>query len=106
VAWRKTRSKRKVGASSDEAGLEGLRAELEQEHDRLPADEGDFENYKAPGERDRDVAAGGKRDLLIALVDLADGFDRALVHVGESPDAVRRALRDAAPAGQRVEAEG
>jgi molecular chaperone GrpE len=80
-------------AGSDEAGLESLRAELEQEHDRYLRTRADFENYRRRVERDRDVAARqAKRDLLLALVDLADGFDRALVHVGESPDSVAAGL--------------
>ena len=53
----------------------------------------DFENYRRRVERDRDVAARqGKRDLLMALVDLADGFDRALAHVDDSPDSVAAGL--------------
>jgi molecular chaperone GrpE len=44
-------------------------------------------------ERERDVAGRqAKRDLLLALVDLADGFERALVHVGESPASVAEGL--------------
>jgi len=80
-------------ASSDEAGLEGLRAELEQEQARHLRTRADFENYRRRIERDRDVAARqAKRELLRALVDLADGFDRALVHIDESPDSVAAGL--------------
>lgn len=80
-------------ASSEPAGVEGLRAELEQEHDRYLRTRADFENYRRRVERDRDVATRqGKRDLLKALVDLADGFDRALAHVAESPDSVAAGL--------------
>ena len=80
-----------VGA--DEAGAEGLRAELQEEHDRYLRTRADFENYRRRVERDRDVAARqGKRELLLALVDLADGFDRALVHVDESPESVAAGL--------------
>lgn len=76
-------------ASSEQAGVEGLRAELRQEHDRYLRTRADFENYRRRVERDRDVAARqAKRGLLLALVDLADGFDRALVHIDESPDSV------------------
>ena len=78
---------------SDEAGVEGLRAELQQEHDRHLRTRADFENYRRRVERDRDVAARqAKRDLLLALVELADGFERALVHVDESPDSVAAGL--------------
>jgi molecular chaperone GrpE len=77
----------------EQAGVEGLRAELEQEHDRYLRTRADFENYRRRVERDREVAAReGKRELLKALVDLADGFDRALAHIDESPDAVAAGL--------------
>jgi molecular chaperone GrpE len=77
----------------DETGVEGLRAELEQEHDRYLRTRADFENYRRRVERDRDVAARqAKRGLLQALVDLADGFERALAHVDESPDSVAAGL--------------
>jgi molecular chaperone GrpE len=80
-------------ASSEQAEVEGLRAELEQEHDRYLRTRADFENYRRRVERDRDVAARqAKRGLLLALVDLADGFDRALVHINESPDSVAEGL--------------
>ena len=94
--------------SSDEPAVEELRAELEQEHDRYLRTRADFENYRRRVERDRDVAARqAKRDLLKALVDLADGFDRALVHVGESPDAVAAGLFGMQrQLGRVLEAEG
>jgi molecular chaperone GrpE len=79
--------------SSEPAGVEELRAELRQEHDRYLRTRADFENYRRRVERDRDVAARqAKRELLKALVDLADGFDRALAHVDESPDSVAAGL--------------
>ncbi len=80
-------------ATPEEAGVEGLRAELQQEHDRYLRTRADFENYRRRVERDRDVAARqAKRKLLLALVDLADGFDSALVHIDESPDSVAAGL--------------
>jgi molecular chaperone GrpE len=83
-------------ASSEPAepvGVELLRDELQQEHDRYLRTRADFENYRRRVERDRDVAARqAKRELLLALVDLADGFDRALVHIDESPDSVAAGL--------------
>ena len=74
---------------SDDTGDLELRAELLREHDRHLRPRADFENYRRRVERDRDLAARqAKRGLLRALVDLADGFDRALRHVDESPDSV------------------
>jgi molecular chaperone GrpE len=78
---------------SEPAGVEDLRAELQHEHDRTLRAKADFENYRRRVERDRDTAARqAKRDLLRALVDLADGFDRALAHMDESPAAVAEGL--------------
>lgn len=73
----------------EQAELAGLPAELEQERDRHLRTRADFENYRRRVERDRDVAARqAKRGLLLALVELADGFERALTHVDESPGSV------------------
>lgn len=94
--------------SPDEAEVEGLRAELQQEHDRYLRTRADFENYRRRVERDRDVAARqAKRQLLLALVDLADDFDRALVHIDESPDSVAAGLHGMRRRlGRLLEAEG
>jgi molecular chaperone GrpE len=79
--------------SSAQATAEEMGAELQQERDRHLRTRADFENYRRRVERDRDLAGRqAKRGLLLALVDLADGFDRALVHIGESPDPVASGL--------------
>jgi molecular chaperone GrpE len=95
-------------ATSEQAGVEELRAELQQEHDRYLRTRADFENYRRRVERDRDVAARqAKRELLLALVDLADGFERALAHVDESPDSVAEGLHGMQRRlGSLLEAEG
>ena len=78
---------------SEQAELEGLRAEVKDERDRALRARAELENYRRRVERDRDVAARqAKRALLLALVDLADGFDRALAHVDESPESVAEGL--------------
>ncbi len=82
------------GESTEETAVEALRTQLRQECDRHLRTRADFENFRRRVERDRDVAARqAKRDLLLALVDLADGFDRALAHIDESPDSVAAGLR-------------
>lgn len=92
----------------DENGVEGLRAELEQEHDRHLRTRADFENYRRRVERDRDVAARqAKRELLLALVDMADDFERAVVHIDESPGSVAAGLDAMARRlGSVLEAQG
>ena len=53
------------------------------------------------------AARQAKRDLLLALVDLADGFDRALAHIDESPDSVAAGLGGMQRRlGSLLEAEG
>lgn len=80
-------------ALPEQAAVEELRVELRQERDRHLRTRADFESYRRRVERDREVAARqAKRGLLLALVDLADGFDRALVHIGGSSDAVAAGL--------------
>jgi molecular chaperone GrpE len=72
---------------------EGLRADLQKEQESHLRTRADFENYRRRVERDRDVAAReARRELLLELVELADGFDRALAHVDESPDSVAAGL--------------
>ena len=81
-----------IAGPSDPA-LEGVRAELQQERDRHLRTRADFENYRRRVERDREVASRqAKRSLLLSLVDMADGFDRALLHVEDSPDSVAAGL--------------
>ncbi len=78
---------------SEQPETDALRAELHQEQDRHLRTRADFENYRRRVERDRSAAAReAKRGLLLSLVDLADGFDRALIHLDGSPDSVAQGL--------------
>lgn len=81
--------------ATDEArgDVASLMAELQQERDRHLRTRADFENYRRRAERDREAAAAqGRQDLLLALVELADDFDRAVAHVDETSDAVALGL--------------
>ena len=95
-------------AGAEHVALEHLRGELQKEQESHLRSRADFENYRRRVERDRDVAARqAKRELLFALVDLADGFDRALAHVAESPDSVAAGLYGMRRRlGSLLEAEG
>ena len=74
--------------------VEELRAELQHERDHYLRMKADFDNYRRRAERERDLAVRqAKRQLLVALVELADGFDRALAHLDESPASVAAGLR-------------
>jgi molecular chaperone GrpE len=97
-----------VLTSSEPAEVEELRATLQQEQDRHQRTRADYEGYRRRIERDRDVAVRrAKRELLLALADLADGFDRALAHVDGSPEAVTAGLYGMRRRlGSLLEAEG
>jgi molecular chaperone GrpE len=74
--------------------LAAVQEELLLERDRHLRTRADFENYRRRVERDREAAGRqARRDLLRALVDLADGFDRALAHLDESPASVAAGVR-------------
>ncbi len=77
----------------DAVAVESLREELLREQDRYLRTRAEFENYRRRAERERETSGNQARsDLLLALVDLADGFDRALAHVNDSPDSVAAGL--------------
>jgi molecular chaperone GrpE len=94
--------------TAEQAALAGLRSELQREQERHLRTRADFENFRRRVERDRDVAARqAKRALLHALVELADGFGRARLHVGSSPEAVAAGLDGMERRlGSLLEAEG
>jgi molecular chaperone GrpE len=78
---------RDVAVQPDER--ERLQADARREHDLYLRALADFENYRRRVERDRaQTAAVGKRDLLLSLVDVLDGFDRALPYLAGAPPAV------------------
>jgi molecular chaperone GrpE len=77
-----------------EPEVERLREELAQERERGLRTLADFDNYRRRVRRERaDAELAGKRDIILALLDVSDDFDRALAHVGEAPDAVADGLR-------------
>lgn len=79
---------------TEEPGMEEALSELRGEKERHVRLKADFENYKRRTERDREAASNrAERRLLLALVDLADGFDRALAHVDDSPLSVAAGVR-------------
>jgi molecular chaperone GrpE len=73
----------------NKGSYEDLTDERER-HLRLLAE---FDNYRRRTKEDRALAEEtGKRDVLLALLDVMDDFDRALLHIGERKDAVADGL--------------
>ena len=75
-----------TATADPQAEIERLQAELRREHDMYLRALADFENYRSRVDRDRAKSAdSGKRDLIVPLLDVVDGFDRALAHATEVP---------------------
>jgi molecular chaperone GrpE len=71
-----------------------LTEELDTERERGLRLLAEFDNYRRRTRRERALAEqNGKREVLLALLDVMDDFDRALLHLGEAPDAVADGLR-------------
>lgn len=68
--------------------------ELRREHDVYLRNLADFDNYRKRVERDRAQGAqAGKRQLILALLDVVDDFERALAHASQEPQPVVEGLR-------------
>ena len=71
-----------------------LKEELAVERDRGLRMLAEFDNYRRRTRQEMALAEqNGKRELLLALLEVMDDFDRALLYVGEAPDAVANGLR-------------
>ena len=71
-----------------------LNEELASERDRGVRLLAEFDNYRRRMRQEQALAShNGKREVLLALLDVMDDFDRALLHLGEAPDAVADGLR-------------
>lgn len=82
------------GGDDAAAEIEKLKAELQGEHDKLLRSLADFDNYRRRVERDRATAArSGKKEVILPLLDVLDGFERALGHIGAAPPAIAQGLQ-------------
>ena len=71
-----------------------LKEELDTERERGLRMLAEFDNYRRRTRQAQALAEQNeKREVLLALLDVMDDFDRALLHVGEAPDAVADGLR-------------
>jgi molecular chaperone GrpE len=84
----------KSPGTEPEAEVERLKEELRQEHETLLRALADFDNYRRRVERDRASAArSGKRDVILSLLEVLDGFDRALNHIDDAPSSVAQGVQ-------------
>src|ERR1043166_3444466 len=66
-----------------------LEKDLTDERERRLRLLAEFDNYRRRTKEERALAEEtGKSEVLLALLDVMDDFDRALLHIGERTDAV------------------
>ena len=77
--------------SGDPVRLQEDLTDERERHLRLLAE---FDNYRRRTKEERALAEEtDKHEVLLALLDVMDDFDRALLHIGETSDAVAGGLR-------------
>jgi molecular chaperone GrpE len=80
--------------SAAQAEIERLTQELNRERDRHLRVLADFDNYRKRVQRERESAAqAGKRQLVLALLDVLDDFERALAYANTAPASVLTGTR-------------
>ena len=81
-------------SSAAQAEIERLKHELSREHDMRLRVLADFDNYRKRVQRERDSAAqAGKRQLVLALLDVMDDFERALAYANTAPESILAGTR-------------
>ena len=74
--------------------IEQLEEDLTDERERHLRLLAEFDNYRRRTKEERTLAEeSGKREVLLALLEVLDDFDRALLHIGDRSDAVADGLR-------------
>src|SRR4029450_4125786 len=76
-------------SSATQAEIERLQHELSREHALHLRALADFDNYRKRVQRERDSGAqAGTRQLVLALLDVMDDFERALAYANTAPASI------------------
>ncbi|HEY5866148.1 MAG TPA: nucleotide exchange factor GrpE [Candidatus Tectomicrobia bacterium] len=76
-------------SSTTPAEIERLKQALSREHDRHLQALADFDNYRKRVQREWDRGAqAGKRQMVLALLDVMDDFTRAFAYVNTTPASI------------------
>jgi molecular chaperone GrpE len=89
-----TKNPDKNTTSDESTEIERLKEDLRREHDMVLRALADFDNYRRRVERDRASAdRSGKREIILSLLEVLDGFDRALQHLNDAPSSVSEGVQ-------------
>jgi molecular chaperone GrpE len=87
------KNKKTVDDTAD-SETERLKDEVKSEHEMYLRALADFDNYKRRVERERATSArSGKREIILSLLDVLDGFDRALAQMSDAPASVSQGFQ-------------
>jgi molecular chaperone GrpE len=79
-------------AQNDE--ITQLREQVRQEHGLYLRALADFDNYRRRIDREQaNVALSGKREIILALLDVLDGFELALKHTEDAPSSLSEGIK-------------
>jgi molecular chaperone GrpE len=80
--------------TAEPSEIERLNEELRQEHERYLRTLADFENYRKRVERERAKdAQAGKREIILSLLEVLDGLERALQHLENTSPSLAEGVR-------------
>jgi molecular chaperone GrpE len=80
--------------SAMQTEIERLKHELSREHAMHLRALADFDNYRKRVQREQESAArAGKRQLVLALLDVVDDFERALAYADTAPESILAGAR-------------
>jgi len=80
--------------SAAQVEIERLQQALSREHDLHLRALADFDNYRKRVQREQESAAqAGKRQLVLALLDVLDDFERALAYANTAPESILTGAR-------------
>ena len=89
-----TKKNNQTMTGDEPSEIERLKEEVRREHDMYLRALADYDNYRRRIERERATAArSGKREIILQLLEVLDGFDRALQHVDDAPSSVSEGLQ-------------
>ncbi|MCI0628108.1 MAG: nucleotide exchange factor GrpE [Acidobacteria bacterium] len=83
-----------ITTGAEPSEIERLKEELRHEHEMHLRALADFDNYRRRVEREGATAArSGRREVLLPLLEVLDGFDRALQRMGDAPSSMSEGLQ-------------
>ncbi len=89
-----TKEDSNVMAGTGTSEVERLTEEVRREHEMYLRALADFDNYRRRVERDNGEAArSAKREIILALLEVLDGFDRAVQQTSEAPSLVSEGMQ-------------